>query len=56
MYKLWKKLSKFTNKFVTSKKLIFFLSDKKQIVPFIHRLANHQRFFTTVTAEIAKTL
>lgn len=53
MYKLWKKLSNFTNTFITSKKLIFFMSQKDtRITEFISNLAHHHQFFDTITKEI----
>jgi hypothetical protein len=53
MYKVWKRLSKFTNTFITSKKLIFFMGNKdKRIINFISDLANHHQFFDVITKEI----
>ena len=52
-YNLWKLLSKFTNQFIISKKLIFFRSDKdKELISFISQLANHHQFFDLITNEI----
>lgn len=54
-YKLWKLLSKFTNQFITSKKLIFFKGDyDSDLLAFISELANHHQFFNIITNEINK--
>lgn len=56
-YKLWKCISKFTNKFITSKKLIFFLyKNDKKIIPFITDLSNHHQYFDIISSEIYKNV
>lgn len=52
-YKLWKNLSEFTNRFVTSKKLIYFmLNTDNSILNFILNLSNHDQYFKLITEEI----
>lgn len=52
-YNIWKALSKFTNSFITSKKLIFFRNERdKRLINFINELANHHQFFDIITQEI----
>lgn len=52
-YKLWKSLSEFTNKYITSKQLIYFiLNGDKSIIDFIRELSNHDKYFPIVTNEI----
>lgn len=56
-YKLWKHLSDFTNKFKTSKKLIFFLKNKdKQTVSFINTLSHNHQYLDIITKEIQNNL
>jgi hypothetical protein len=52
-YKLWKSLSEFTNKYITSKKLIYFvLNGDNSIINSIVELSNHDKYFPIVTNEI----
>ena len=55
-YKLWKALSRFTNKFITSKQLIFFVRDKNDelILRLIKTLSHKSQLFSIVTSEICK--
>lgn len=52
-YQLWKYLSDFTNKFVTSKKLIYFLPNKNLILDFIPCISEKHKLFNIVTSEIS---
>lgn len=52
-YKLWKHLSSFTNKFSTSKKLIYFLKNHdKQTIKFINDLSQHHQYLDIISKEI----
>jgi hypothetical protein len=53
LYKFWKKFSKFTNKFVTSRQMIFFArTEDKDLLNTIFDLAHHHQYFDVITSEI----
>lgn len=57
MYKLWKHLSNWTNRFITSKKLIFFIrNNDSNILSVISDLANHHQYFNIITKEICSNI
>jgi hypothetical protein len=51
-YYLWKFLSVFTNKFKTSKRLIYFVFNKKFIPTLIPQILDTHNLFSAVTSEI----
>jgi hypothetical protein len=51
-YQFWKYLSSFTNKFTTSKKLIYFITNNNLIPEFIPQISEKHNLFNKVTSEI----
>lgn len=56
-YKFWKKFSIFTNKFITSQKMILFAKNNdKTLLNTISDLAHHHQYFDIITNEIDKNI
>lgn len=55
-YFIWKHFSKFSNRFKTSRKLIFFsLIGSKKSKLALHLIKNHLQYFDTINQEISKS-